>query len=633
MSAPTSGSADGGPAPGYYPDPSIPGYIRYWNGASWVPGTSRPAPGEGDAMPAPPPGAGPGPSAAVPAAPAASPSASTPPSSSPRSSASPSGGNSVPAQDRTGPMYFDEIAGAAAARSAGEDGPGAAPREESAAGPAPEPEPGPGDRPAPGDPRRPGGREEADGPRRAGGDPRAAAPDAAPAASATGGPEPSGGPTLGLGSGRGPDARRPGTGGPTLGLGPGRSGPGTAPDGDDEEAGGPPSATAAREGTMTLRASGPAGRSRTPGPADPRAAHGAPAAAPGGRDDRPAPGRVPDQGGGQAPGAPAAGADPRRGAVPRPAGEGAPGESAPGAPGAGAAAAQPPADGSGLPVRTPGGPAPGPAPRGPKPHGPDPQGPQRRAPGPEGPVQRPALPDTRPGQPSPTASPQPAPAAGAVPPRQPAAGSAGPAASWPQQVQQLAQPGGPAAAADEGAVTPWRPPVEDPFLAAVRAQTAARPAGLGRRLLARLIDTAVLGALLSAAAVPLGVRTADHIDAKIENAELTGETVTVWLLDGTTAGYLGMFLAALLLLGAVYEVLPTARWGRTLGKRLCGVRVMGIESHENPSFAESLRRWLVYSLLGLLVVGVVNVLWCFVDRPWRQCWHDKAARTFVASGG
>ncbi|MZE76467.1 DUF2510 domain-containing protein, partial [Streptomyces sp. SID5475] len=51
MSAPTSGSADGGPAPGYYPDPSIPGYIRYWNGASWVPGTSRPAPGEGDAMP------------------------------------------------------------------------------------------------------------------------------------------------------------------------------------------------------------------------------------------------------------------------------------------------------------------------------------------------------------------------------------------------------------------------------------------------------------------------------------------------------------------------------------------------------------------------------------------------------
>ncbi|WP_251053552.1 DUF2510 domain-containing protein, partial [Streptomyces sp. ISL-66] len=28
---------------GYYPDPSIPGYVRFWNGLNWVPGTSRPA--------------------------------------------------------------------------------------------------------------------------------------------------------------------------------------------------------------------------------------------------------------------------------------------------------------------------------------------------------------------------------------------------------------------------------------------------------------------------------------------------------------------------------------------------------------------------------------------------------------
>ncbi|MER5780025.1 DUF2510 domain-containing protein, partial [Streptomyces sp. NPDC002039] len=34
---------------GYYPDPSIPGFVRYWNGSAWVPGTSRPAP----ARPAP----------------------------------------------------------------------------------------------------------------------------------------------------------------------------------------------------------------------------------------------------------------------------------------------------------------------------------------------------------------------------------------------------------------------------------------------------------------------------------------------------------------------------------------------------------------------------------------------------
>ncbi|MFE4645453.1 DUF2510 domain-containing protein, partial [Streptomyces sp. NPDC056730] len=40
---------DGGNVPreGFYPDPSIPGYVRYWNGAAWVPGTSRPAPQDG----------------------------------------------------------------------------------------------------------------------------------------------------------------------------------------------------------------------------------------------------------------------------------------------------------------------------------------------------------------------------------------------------------------------------------------------------------------------------------------------------------------------------------------------------------------------------------------------------------
>ncbi|MFC9686359.1 DUF2510 domain-containing protein, partial [Streptomyces sp. NPDC056948] len=64
MSAPTPAPGDDRPREGYYPDPSIPGYVRYWNGASWVPGTSRPAPKDGETL-APPPGAGSGSAAAV----------------------------------------------------------------------------------------------------------------------------------------------------------------------------------------------------------------------------------------------------------------------------------------------------------------------------------------------------------------------------------------------------------------------------------------------------------------------------------------------------------------------------------------------------------------------------------------
>ncbi|POX47875.1 hypothetical protein C3489_28360, partial [Streptomyces sp. Ru71] len=175
-----------------------------------------------------------------------------------------------------------------------------------------------------------------------------------------------------------------------------------------------------------------------------------------------------------------------------------------------------------------------------------------------------------------------------------------------------------------------KPVTEDPFQAAARRQAAARPAGLGRRLAARLIDSLVLGAITSAAAVPFGTKAADHVNDKIDAARQSGREVTVWLLDGTTAVYLGIVLAVLLVAGVLYEALPTARWGRTLGKKLLGLQVRDIEAHEPPGFGAALRRWLVYSVPGLLAVGLVGVVWGVFDRPWRQCWHDKAAHTFVA---
>ncbi|MDX3060430.1 RDD family protein, partial [Streptomyces sp. NE06-03E] len=179
-------------------------------------------------------------------------------------------------------------------------------------------------------------------------------------------------------------------------------------------------------------------------------------------------------------------------------------------------------------------------------------------------------------------------------------------------------------------VVPWKPPVDDPFQQLARSQASARPAGLGKRLAARIVDTVVLGALVGAVGFPLVTRATGHIDQKIEAAKLSGETVTVWLLDATTAGLFGGVLAAFLVLGFLLEALPTAKWGRTLGKKLCGLEVRDIESHDSPTVGAALRRWLVYGVLGLLAVGVLNVLWCLIDRPWRQCWHDKAARTFVA---
>jgi uncharacterized RDD family membrane protein YckC len=204
------------------------------------------------------------------------------------------------------------------------------------------------------------------------------------------------------------------------------------------------------------------------------------------------------------------------------------------------------------------------------------------------------------------------------------AGPGGGQPSWAQQVHRLAGPD------EEQPVVPWKPVREDPFQAAARSQANARPAGLGKRFAARLVDTLVLAVVTGAAAVPLGTRALDHVDGKIDAAKQSGETVTVWLLDGTTALYLGLVLAVLIVFGVLYEALPTAKWGRTPGKKLFGLQVRDIEGGDPPSFGPALRRWLVYSVPGVLVIGVAGVVWGLFDRPWRQCWHDKAAHTFVA---
>ncbi|MEV6652304.1 RDD family protein [Streptomyces sp. NPDC051219] len=333
--------------------------------------------------------------------------------------------------------------------------------------------------------------------------------------------------------------------------------------------------------------------------------------------------------------------DPRSDATPAPAGPAAEADPSGGAlpgmrePGGGASARTSRTDGT-MSIRATS-PATGTPPR-PQPAQPQPSVPAQAqapvAPQPVVPQPQPVVPQPQPvqPQPQPVQPQQPAQPQQAAAPEPAAAtplssGPGGGATSWPQQVHQLARS---AEAEQQRPVTPWKPPVSDPFQRMAQAQASARPAGLGKRLAARLIDSAMLGAVVGAVAVPLLTRAVEHIDDKVDAARLSGETVTVWLLDGTTAGYLGIVLGALLVFGVLYEALPTAKWGRTLGKKVCGIQVRDIESHEPPSFGAALRRWLVYGLLGAFAIGVVNVLWCLVDRPWRQCWHDKAARTFVA---
>ncbi|KAB7849875.1 RDD family protein [Streptomyces mobaraensis] len=569
MSAPIPGSAGSSPGAGFYPDPSIPGYIRYWSGTAWVPGTSRPAPADGEPLPGPPPG--------LPVPPPAVPQGPTPPArqgpgpSTPRRTG-------VASSNETGPVFLDEepaagaVDGVRAERDPWEAGNGRADG-------------------------RVGGTGYGDGYERGYGG------GATPAASPSGMP--------GGWSGDGPVAER------------------SVPGGRDPRL---PDAAAARGGQGTVDLGG---RTAPAGPGGGEAWHRAPDPTPRPVTARPLPQQAQAQAQAQA-------QEPMQGRPSSPAGPQVRGQ-APGVPGPSPYGGWTPQEQPQRPQQ----PHQPPSQRQQPQHQPQPQAqpapqhPQPVHPAHQAPPQQQQQPQSQP-QPQPqaqslpvqqsAAAPHPASvrqAAPAGPQPTPAPQSASAAQPLPAQqavpAQQAAAP-----APQAAAPAPWKPPAENPFLLAARQE--GRPAGLGRRLAARLIDTVVLGGAVAAVAVPLWAKAVSHIDEKVDRAKRSGETVTVWLLDGTTGTYLAIVLGALLLGGVLYEVLPTATWGRTPGKKLCGVRVLDIESHDTPSFAAALRRWLVYSLLGVVAVGVLNAVWCLFDRPWRQCWHDKAARTFVASG-
>ncbi|GAA0667839.1 hypothetical protein GCM10010193_19500 [Kitasatospora atroaurantiaca] len=226
---------------------------------------------------------------------------------------------------------------------------------------------------------------------------------------------------------------------------------------------------------------------------------------------------------------------------------------------------------------------------------------------------------------APAPVPVPAPAAAPDPTPVPApAPAAAPVAVPPQPT-----PVPPATPATPAAARPAR------RKAASRRPAPPRPAaGLGRRLAARLLDSAVVAVAAAGAGLPLFASAMTHVQLKLDQARmasaLTGREVKVWVIDPVVLGKAGVLLAVLMLVGFLYEVLPTARTGQTFGKRLAGVRVVdarnGGRSANPPGLGRSIARWFVRELSALLLIGLV---WPLFDRRARRGWQDRAARTRV----
>lgn len=113
------------------------------------------------------------------------------------------------------------------------------------------------------------------------------------------------------------------------------------------------------------------------------------------------------------------------------------------------------------------------------------------------------------------------------------------------------------------------------------------------------------------------------------------------LADAVTAEDLGPGLTRLVALVAfvflaLYEIVPTALWGRTPGKAIVNIRVVGIGDERPPGWKRAVLRWVLPALaFQVAVVGWVIALAlraALVLDPLHRGVHDRLAGTIVVRG-
>jgi uncharacterized RDD family membrane protein YckC len=162
----------------------------------------------------------------------------------------------------------------------------------------------------------------------------------------------------------------------------------------------------------------------------------------------------------------------------------------------------------------------------------------------------------------------------------------------------------------------------DGFSSADSAPAGFTIASPWRRLAARLVDFALVSVLLGTVVIRV----------------VTGEDPST-ITDGgdVPAGKIALAVGINLLIQFVWEVVPTAMIGATLGKRLLGLRVVAANDGSPVSWTSSIVRfgtwavWLLIPVVSLLVPTVlvlVGVVFLFT-KPTRQVVWDRTAKTIV----
>ncbi|WP_234359436.1 RDD family protein [Plantactinospora sp. BC1] len=158
-------------------------------------------------------------------------------------------------------------------------------------------------------------------------------------------------------------------------------------------------------------------------------------------------------------------------------------------------------------------------------------------------------------------------------------------------------------------------------------------ASFGDRLLAYLIDGAILGGTVMVIAIPVffvffatvGADLFTVPDPETGTIEMNPFDFLLPLL-AVEAGLLVVALA----LQYVYHVEMPKRTGQTIGKRVMKLKIIPLDPAGSIGRTPLARRFLVQAGGGLVPgLTYVDGLWQLWDKPYQQCLHDKFARTVV----
>jgi uncharacterized RDD family membrane protein YckC len=175
-------------------------------------------------------------------------------------------------------------------------------------------------------------------------------------------------------------------------------------------------------------------------------------------------------------------------------------------------------------------------------------------------------------------------------------------------------------------VNPYAPPTVEQTYRAAAMSTGAPLATLGQRFLGAMLDG--LAALVALLPMIMAIGSAAVVEAA-QGKEPSAAVAEPNMGLMATSGFL--FLVLL-----VINIIWLIKRGQTIGKRIVGTRIVGLESDENPGGVKTvLLRGIVNGIIGALpfvgsIYSLVDILFIFGQD--RRCLHDLLAGTRVVQG-